>query len=111
MVKYVRESEKGKEEVLTENIHISIASKIYNTVNRLRSFLSPSYLGTWSLGHLVTWSQGHSVTRPLGHMVTRSHSHLVTQALSHIITIFNIATDERTNERTTLGLTGLLRRQ
>ena len=75
---------------------------------------------TWSLGHsvtrspghLVTWSLGHSVTRSLGHLVTRSLGHLVTWSLGHlsychICLEFNMLT----NGRTTLGSTGLLRRQ
>ena len=40
-----------------------IISKIYHTVNRLRSFLS--------LGHLVTWSLGHSVFN----VATNKHTH------------------------------------
>ena len=35
--------------------------KIYHTVNRLRSFLSPSYSVTLSLVYLVTQSFGHLV--------------------------------------------------
>ena len=45
----------------------------------------------------VTLSLGHSVIRSLGHSVTRSLSHLVTRSLGHSVTIFNIATDKRTD--------------
>ena len=78
---------------------------------------------TWSLDHLVTWSLGHSVTRSLGHYsdTTRTllgHYSDTTRTLldlDHLVTIFNMVTngrtDERTDGRTTLELTGLLRRQ
>ena len=33
--------------------------QIYHTVNRLRSFLSPSYLVTWSFSHSVSQSYGY----------------------------------------------------
>ena len=62
---------------------------------------------TRSFGHLVIRSLGHSVTWSLGHLVTPSLGHLVTQSydpnFQHCY--------ELTNYLTTLGLTGLLRRQ
>ena len=45
--------------------HHLMETQICHTVNRLRSFLSPSQ----SIGYLVTWSLGHLVTRSLGHLV------------------------------------------
>ena len=71
---------------------------------------------TQSLGHLVTWvtrSLGQSVTQSLGHLLTWSLGHLVTRSLGHYVILsfcFNNA-NWLTNWYTTLGLTGLLRRQ
>ena len=68
----------GDDAVLPINCwSFQVEYKIYHTVNRLRSFLSPSYLVTRSLGHLVIRSLGHSVTWSLGHSVTWSLSHSV----------------------------------
>ena len=43
--------------------------KIYNTVNRLRSFLSSSHLLIWSSSNLVLLSSGHPVIRSSHHHV------------------------------------------
>ena len=56
-----------------------VNNKIYHTVNRLRSFLSPSHSVTRSLVNSFTLSLCHSVTQSLGHSVTLSLCHSVTQ--------------------------------
>ena len=86
-------------------------SKIYYTVNRLRSFQSLGHLITRSLGHLATWPLGHWVTRSLAHLVTRSLGHLVTWSLGHLVTRSMFSMLRRTEEQTTSGSPGLLRRQ
>ena len=53
---------------------------------------------TQSSGHLVIWSSGHLVIWSSGHLVIKSSSHPVIQSSHHSI-IFNITTNERTNEQ------------
>ena len=103
-----------------DNVDCSVITEIYHTVNRLRSFQSSchpviqsfNHSVIWSLskslGHSVTWSLGHSVTWSLGHLVTWSLGHL---SYCHICLEFNMLTNGRTDGWTTLGSTGLLRRQ
>ena len=114
---------------------IGDSDKIYHTVNRLRSFLSPSHSVTRSLGHSVTRSLGHLITRSLSHSVLQSSNHHSSNHLSSCLPVFLSSChlvikssrhpfiqsssnhdhfqccDERTHTRTTSGSPGLLRRQ
>ena len=68
----------------------------------------------WSSGHLVIRSSSHPLTwsssKSSSHPVIQSSSHTVIKSSGHLV-IFNITTNGWTNGHTTLGLTGLLRRQ
>ena len=66
-----------------------------------------SHSVTLSLCHSVTLSHGHLFTCSLIYLITWSLGHFVTRSLSHMVTQFNMLTDEHT----TSGSPGLLRRE
>ena len=79
-----------------------LLTKIYHTVNCLRSFLSSGHLVICISRHPVIWSSGHLVIWLFGHPFIWSSCHPI---------IFSITMNGLTNGHTTFGLTGLLRRQ